>query len=774
MPGGARDSRGRIEQFPNYILDDDLGAQQGAPPQAAEFAAPRSEVAEKKVPFAFVKDCIQRKVVSTDLMGDLYIYAPFLVLFVFFAYGGRRLLSHGSPFGITEGYYTSRAMRDVVLGNEIDGHEVAKTYEDIVAAADWHAWFATVLVPNVFCPAAPREAGALLTMMGQNYLLGALRIRTQRASNRSCELSTGLFGADPETGELPQSVLDSSPCYGALSDGEQTELLYGFPNGLTERGNSTNSSELLYTWKHCADLRGGQRITGYIERSYHCGGYIVDVPFEMSCFAATWLTQRLDPAGATPFIDNVQTRFVSVEFFAYSPVHNGFTSVKLFAEVSAGGAWMPQYQTRNFVVWTESESLGQTVFDFFFFAFLLFYWYEYVRDAVRYYKAMQPDDSMRGFIFSPWNFLELVNLLCFLASFSLRWVWWDISMQSSVALPYEPHYPEDLDNLLTYWSLQSYINSINIAISFLKILKFFRLNAKLGVLTKVIDSVKIQLLGVMALFVWAVFAFALAGHSLYGSALWEFHDLDTAYVTLLRFLAGDFDLFGVDNPDGLMELMVYPAMRKENRVITFAYFFSYLLVVLFFLLNMIIGILGTGFSAANSREARVPLSEEVERSCRSLRANCRPSRLKQLVKGWRQGSSQHAALRRALEHMTEYRTMVRGEGADADDDATLLQQHDLKAYLGNPEYVSLGPAFIADLWYNITLQYEDTLQTDEHKAELALEAAVREAVDSVVDPAIDQIQMVQKRLPAVEQSIRETVKSVQRLQRSRRSPARTR
>eukprot|EP01065_Artemidia_motanka_P020580 TRINITY_DN24637_c0_g1_i1.p1 TRINITY_DN24637_c0_g1~~TRINITY_DN24637_c0_g1_i1.p1 ORF type:complete len:764 (+),score=235.90 TRINITY_DN24637_c0_g1_i1:107-2398(+) len=747
-------------QRPSWLGTEDFTV----PPAATEFAPQKTGKYEKafqmQVPLPFVISRVSHRMTSNRLYTDLIIYVPFLIMFVFFAYGGRGVMEHGHPYGIVEGYYTTAVLKDIVLGNELQDYQSTKTFEDVKNAQEWHSWFSTVLVPNIFqeCGegADPTPPDGPRILQGKNYLLGAMRVRAQRASNRSCELSPDLFGEDPVTGQVPQEVLDRSPCYGLISDGEQTELLFGFRNELVERQAGTNDS-LLFQWKDCDDLEGGQSTLGFIERSYHCGGYITDVAFEKPCYTAEWLAEKLRPDGSTPLVDNVRTRFVIVEFFVYSPVHNGFTSVKIFAEVSAAGSWLPQYQIRNFLVWTSAENTGETIFDFFFFAFVLYFCYVFTRDLMAH-RSSASGGSIASFIVKPWNLLEFLNLICFLVSFAFRWAWWDVSMQSDgIQFPYAPKYPSDLDRLLTYYSQQTYANSINITVSLLKVLKYLRLNPRLGILTSTIDRVKVQLLGVLVLFAWAVLAYALAGFSLYGSALWEFHTVDTAYTTLLRMLAGDFESIQTDNDEGLMELRVYPRMRTENRVLTFAFFFSYLLLVFFFLLNMMIGILGLGFSELNSNVATIPLSEEISRFFSSLRRSCRPARIKSTLVLMRTGKSITTLLTRAHEHMYEHQRLVKGEDRDVDDSKTLLRRSDLAQYIGVNEYKALGVQYCDDLWYEIAQEWEDAQLTDEVIEMQALEGALVHSIDEVVDPAIDQVRTTQGQLTKFEAELRDVI-----------------
>ena len=131
--------------------------------------------------------------------------------------------------------------------------------------------------------------------------------------------------------------------------------------------------------------RGGRGPTQTTwQGEYHCGGYIVEIPFTASCADALAVVHAMrDPS--CPFVDSFATRFVTVEFFAYHPAIDTHFSAKLYAEQMSGGGWIPAMQLRAFIVFT-SQMVGKTIFDFFFLAFVLYYLFAFFRDMVRYYR----------------------------------------------------------------------------------------------------------------------------------------------------------------------------------------------------------------------------------------------------------------------------------------------------------------------------------------------------------------------------------------------------
>ena len=654
-----------------------------------------NEEEDADVPLSFVLDFVEQRVNKRTLYSDLFVYIPFVIMFSFFAYGDRV---------IDESFYSSKVAREVLLGAEIETFEFTRTFEDVLELEGWQDWMRGIFIPEIF-PETPPLNGTTSLWGGENYLLGAVRIRTLRVTNSSCSIDASLF--DPTHSLKPDAV---EPCFGRVGEGEETRLLYRIPNPLVPKSDknvsdgpeSPSQQRWLYNHFACSDIPGGQYVIGTTD-VYHCGGYVVDVPFTRTSGDVERLLDVFeDPKHL--FVDKVATRFISTEFFTYHPMSNSFTSVKLFVEQTPGGTFIPQYQLRSFMVWTQAESQFQTIYDFVFFVFVLYYLYRFVRDWVLFYRTKK---LFIAFLFSVWNCLELVNLCVFMATFALRWVWWDVSKQSKyTTFPYAPRYPEDLDRLLTLWSTSVYLNVTNCVMVFLKILKYLRLNPRLGILTMAISVKKSQLLGVLGLFVWCVFTFALAGYGLYGTTMWEFHTIAQGFTTLLRFLLGDFSAY--QKEEG-----IYTGMRQENRILSGFFFWCYVVLVFFILLNMVIAVLSEGFSVANARAGQTTLADDIKNAIKGLLQMFKPSRLRAALALACSGSSVDECLVLAVVNISQHREITKGEHKDMDDDAILMDRKALGAYVGAEISSKLGEVYLDDMWAEIQRDYKDMSLTQE-------------------------------------------------------------
>eukprot|EP01065_Artemidia_motanka_P001736 TRINITY_DN10807_c2_g1_i1.p1 TRINITY_DN10807_c2_g1~~TRINITY_DN10807_c2_g1_i1.p1 ORF type:complete len:1310 (+),score=382.01 TRINITY_DN10807_c2_g1_i1:78-3932(+) len=515
---------------------------------------------------------------------------------------------------------------------------------------------------------------------------------------------------------------------------------------------------LLYQHRGCSGLTTDE-LSGWISgdiSTYHCGGHEAHVPFNASCKTALRATWAL--GSQYPFMDNIGTRFIAVEFFMYTPSVNAYTSVKLFSEAASCGGWVNKWQIRSFSVFSDRQT-SQAVFDFFFLAFVLYFLMRYFLDWRRDVKKLKR--KIWQFPAEVWNIMELGNLITFMIVFILKYIWWGYSVRAKgITFPYPPDYPKELDKLLNLYTAQVYANAINTVITFLKFLKYVRLNSRLNLLTRTISLAKEQLISTMILFIYFVFCYTLCGVSLYGTQLGEYRNFQFGMSALSRMLLGDFD---------------YLALRGENRVLTAFFFWSYVLLTFFIMLQFLIAILGTNFSAVSGdANNEVPFQEQLTRTWVTIKRALYPARIKRGFKLWLQGDARAGVLDRCVDNIAEHWRLLRtcSEcgvpvtcvcGADAVDSSLHVKEHcsecgasavcavsgyhpsyytdldsrivfrdELKSYFGEREYDLLneGCNFIDDLWDEVMWDYVCELRfdpdTQKEETEGFVEKCVRE------------------------------------------------
>eukprot|EP01063_Lacrimia_lanifica_P015261 TRINITY_DN22073_c0_g1_i1.p1 TRINITY_DN22073_c0_g1~~TRINITY_DN22073_c0_g1_i1.p1 ORF type:complete len:874 (+),score=327.79 TRINITY_DN22073_c0_g1_i1:76-2622(+) len=557
-------------------------------------------------------------------------------------------------------------------------------------------------------------------------------------------------------------VVDCINCLGHFNgDAEETAMRYNISNPLLDAQERVKLENRLYKWSSCEDTKGGTIIVGDLDY-YHCGGYIVDVPFNEPCGKVQELMDVLRGDGweqdqtevKGKFVDEQQSRFAVIEYFTYTPQPNVFVSAKLYIEIGPSGIIHPRHQFRAFKVWTASQDTGATVYSFFFFTLVLLLLVNFGLDWRASYKRSR---RILYFLIGDgcvWNLLEFANLIMLIAVMGLRWAWWDASRSAQeLQFPVES-YPPNLDFLKDLYMTATYLNSVNIVLTFLKILKYCQLYQKLNILTSTLDKAKDKVIGVMLLFCWSVFAYAMAGHLLFGGALFEFRNLNTSFSTLMRMLLGDFD---------------YPSLRRENRVLAGLYFWSFSVLCLFLLLNFIIAILGDGFSQASAEVISVPFHDDVLRLKRRIVVALKPSNIISSVKLTLKRKSRGHLLDRTYTNIVAYNENV-CVVLDADDEKTVIGLRMLKSFMGAEACALLGEEYIGELWSELQDDYNVFLERSSEGKDLQeLELQVVHGVQAALAPAIGEVRAMPELVWNLEQKLDEVVFSVMDMRRRQRA-----
>uniref|UniRef100_A0A7S1HS30 Polycystin cation channel PKD1/PKD2 domain-containing protein n=1 Tax=Eutreptiella gymnastica TaxID=73025 RepID=A0A7S1HS30_9EUGL len=664
-----------------------------------------ARLADIGVPADFVVDQISFRIQSDRLTSDLWVYIPFLVIFVLFCINEKEVFSG-------EGFYMVNSVQRQIVGNEMPQLEILKTFLDIANKDDWNMWFEGVCLPFLWDSVNPDKSHIARYAAGQNGLMGQMRVRTMRMRPDSCIVNKHLYPADTD--------LLSQECFSTFQRDKQSTIPWS--NG------EHNCANWTYT---PPDQSPGVRTTGDIS-SYPSGGYVVVMNFSDPFSKISKIGREMVRCG---FVDNTRSRFVTVEFFMYAPNFDAFTSVKMFCEVTAGGAWVSNTQFRLFRVWTRNNIKGIAI-DVIFAIFVLYYIRKFIKEWVRDARS---SGRVLKFLFDMWNFLEMINLLVFIFVYVLR-IWWIVlSRDQTIKYPAALHYPGELEMILYLYSMQGYFNSVNVVISFLKLLKFVRLNDNLNILTKSIEASQSNIIGVLILFFLVVISYSITGTSLYGNSLNEFRDLDTSVSTLMRMLLGDFD---------------YDAMREDNRWMAWLFFWSYIILGLFLLLNFIIAVLGEGFAKVKGEQKNTPLHVQITRAAKRGKRAMKWSKLKAWLSRCMRSRQANDVLADIMEQIDRHQKALEDEeakvvsmelhGAPKDDDTDSVRSvmvKDTTLYFWQianicpdkllHEYKDLGGDF-QDVWEDMIEEYEEFLQNDEEKQKEEQEERIKNGVQVAV------------------------------------------
>jgi hypothetical protein len=691
----------------------------------------RAHVLNRALPLQWVEQNLHHRIASDGFYTDFLMYIPFLILFLIFFFNGRDIeTNHMAAAGNKKLYMELQfpnVAESVAMLNaqgDTDSPTLPKdrSFEDIESAEHFHSWFSSVLVPGTWDCAQPGYSRSTLVKRGQMQYIGAMKIRVLVAKNDSCEVNTNYDGGGPlvfgnettdtVTGESPQpftadpSTVLPRYCYKNF-DSDQMLI-----RNRCERANPALPEEQLWRFYHSNQDGDGLHTTGQMT-IYPSGGYVATVPFNATCDQVQGLLDVFKSDSECNIFNDLETRFVMLEWFQYAANTDTFMMNKYFFEVVAGGYWITNSQVRMFPVWTEKR-LGMSIFDIFFFVFVLYFVYRLFYDWVAFYRLHK---KVLAFVFDLWNLMEVINITTLVTVCVLRWTWWTRCRNSNVSFPFDNEYPKDLDSLVLIFSAQIYANSVNVVITILKILKYFQLNNRLNILTRTLAVAQQGIIGVLALFLFIVTGYAVCGVQLYGAHMYDFKNVNTAFSSLSFMLLGQFD---------------YAAMRALQPDLTGLFFFTFVILCNFLLLNFIIAILSDGFADVSKDTALEPLDESILNQIYVISYYLSFRNMKKIIELRKKGKSRVSLLRDVHKYIGEHIDLIAKHSPSMLDNDIPMHRTDLKHWLPEQLYADLGEPYIDLLWEDMVRDYLVAAEAESYQLHKDIEVAVTKGVAMVV------------------------------------------
>lgn len=704
-----------------FFIDDEPHQSDGDGMSAVDERSNRLR-RESLLPVSFVLDQLRLEIERGRLSLDLIVFIPFLVLFIVFIQMDRQ---------VEENFFVMNALRQQYLRTEfpsVDSRldtfrqemtmglrlfvELDMTYADIGNAGDWGDFFQTAVVDSTWNCRGNVDAinPALYAARGQMLAIGAMRIRTLRNNPRSCGVYKDLYPKNAS--KMPQT------CYAVdfhaySEDREQLCPTITNPN---------NASEPLIRY-YDGDSVPGIPILGNLNILYPNGGHIVEFPFNnMSCAMAQTVADSL-LSDACTFVDDWATRFVVTEMFFYSPNTDKFQSLKFYSEPTSGGFWWHSLQFRSFGVYSSIQDESNFILGCFVFAFVVYYLFSLIYQTVQAIR----EKMFVQHVLQLWTFFEFANLGFFMATFMIKFIWVSKSKEASkeIRFPFQQRYPDHLDAIQTLDYTIVVINCVNTMLTFLKLLKYVRLNAQLGVISRTLAACAGAMVGVLILFGFVVLSYAIAAWSLFGINMPEFRDIGTSFSSLLLLLIG---------------LSLYEQMKDVNRFLAGAFFWSYLILALYLLLNFIIAILSESFEKISGRSVATSMDEILVRKMQYLRLYLLPSNVLRILKGIVTRKTETSYILRMVEQLGNVaeneetaiaeqrvqRKKMRAQSIDGaaawpfdpvldDDDSIVVYMRyaDLLTWIDPEVYNGLSQLYFDYTWDDLINEYDDFKKASE-------------------------------------------------------------
>uniref|UniRef100_A0A7S1IXZ9 Polycystin cation channel PKD1/PKD2 domain-containing protein n=1 Tax=Eutreptiella gymnastica TaxID=73025 RepID=A0A7S1IXZ9_9EUGL len=521
-----------------------------------------------------IKALQTRNAIQRDAV-ELVLYTCFWVSFIFWIHGAVGTAPFLMGYAVSARLQSAASPMPALISPFYES-----TFLDLGGPKDLYSWQQNILLPLLWSSSVP--AGDLRVAAGSSILIGSIRFRTLWMPADEC--GTALTWTDGSS---------NTTCYKALSlPGQQT-------SPLTSSGNE--SIPPIY-FSECPEDHKYE-LAGTLGK-YPCEGYFVEVPFHVAQETAKVKFDYMTEVG---FVDGFATRLYAGEFFYYNPSLNLYGSCKMMIEMNSEGTWMPRIRVRTFRVWTPAE-VGLTIYDGFFILWILFYIGKLVKGWVQWKRHRDVD------IKSLWFITDHVNVALLCTVVVLRWEWWKLCQNRSSFVVGADGYPGQLDQIQALWFVAQDLNSLNMVVTFIRILNFnlFRANDNIRAVLGTFSVIKSQILALGIIFAVLVVAYGMVGTILYGVHIEDFHTFWRSCSTLMLYLMGDFD---------------YLLLSELEPTAAVFFFGSYVLLSVFVLLNFMIAFLTTGFleeSVPTEERRRLRLLQSItdSKTSRAARLEC--------------------------------------------------------------------------------------------------------------------------------------------------------
>uniref|UniRef100_A0A7S1PUN9 Polycystin cation channel PKD1/PKD2 domain-containing protein n=2 Tax=Neobodo designis TaxID=312471 RepID=A0A7S1PUN9_NEODS len=530
------------------------------------------------LPFDVVQEQIATILVERWLLRDFILHVPFLTIFMIFFIGRRRF---AEEFFAIDAAYKSLAVEPLPPTHPFTGEQnrypyFQKPFEEIGNEEDWYDFLEAIAVPKLFAtvPRSGIPPQDITIFSGNVVPIGAYRVRFKHVRDRTCTPNEAWYPANESW--FPRE------CYGEYEDSREQRNAYALEPGAK-----------VYHWQECDS--SVLRITGRFS-SYDCGGYIIEIPVDTNATAAY---QLVNEARKARLAKTLTLRFASLDFIAYSTSASAFLYVRLAIEVTPGGGFMPWNHIRTF---RGGGQPGWVVVDILFGLMVIFAIYRLIEDFRKHYELTKKRAS---YFADAWNILSILNTIFFSISLVMHYTWLGLSLATGPVFGPERSeedlrtYPTRLAQLEEFSKLTLYFNSINAVLSTIVLLKFARTNQRLNILQRTVAGSIGHLLSVLIIFGLIVVAYGVAGNMLFGRMLREYRTVTEAIVSNFRSLMGDFK---------------YWDLFLTNRFLAFLYFWSFVILGLFIMLNFIVAILMRGFEEEANKTRRVELTKSLQKA----------------------------------------------------------------------------------------------------------------------------------------------------------------
>lgn len=411
-------------------------------------------------------------------------------------------------------------------------------------------------------------ADRLRMIIGVNKIIGLVRLRQLRVRPNTCR--------------IPQQFDDYiSDCFASYSSRAAERAPFG-PNNI---------------WSYNSDSQAFFGGYNGLLMLYPDHGYFVDLPKDRASAATT-----LEYLKNNAWID-LQTRLVAVEFTVFNSNLNLFCVMRLAFELPSGGGVLPNasFRTVNLLRFSPgSINVFSVVMESVLGVLVVVYIIEELIELVQACRGKGPNGHRgwrRYFVDDPWNYLDVLNYALFIVVFMFRLmtVFKLNDIFRSEAFRRDSSYV-NFQGIALMQTQELNVNAFNMLLCWIKTLKYFSRIERVNHLSKTLSRAATDAALFIIIFFIFFFAYAQAGWMMFSVDVKGFRTIMRSCESLMLSVFGAFD---------------YDQLVVSNRYLAPLFFFSYMLMTSFILLNMFIAIIDNAYDSVRSNAARREAEDRV-------------------------------------------------------------------------------------------------------------------------------------------------------------------
>ncbi|XP_070579639.1 polycystin-1-related protein-like [Ptychodera flava] len=499
------------------------------------------------------------------IIKEILFYILFLYLLMIICYGNRDPAGH--------------LINKALVSEFVSASYHGKMRFDMISKRDYF-WNYTenVLIPSLFSgnwyngQADTYGATTKTTADRFSVLIGIARFRQLRVHSENCTIH-----------EYFEDIVKGCSKEYSYSN----ELAENMLEGWEVIGNGTEEPDYrdkyLSTWKY-NKWHEIDSYPYYAEHAlYNGGGYVANLgnDYVTAMNMAAYLKSNR-------WVDQ-QTRAVFIEFVLLNPSTNLFAVSYLLVEFLRTGGAFPyiKFHTmpldRYYGNWMYVVMAAEV-------SFVLCILYFLYREGKMAWK------EKKKYLKSFWNWMEIISLS--LAVTAIVMYFYRLTVSWSVIDRYRENRNAFTNfQYLAYWDeMFAFTITTVLFLSTLKLLKLLKFNRRMLLLSEVIRACSHEVFLFLIIFGLFFFAFAHFAYLIFGIALRDFCTIVLTVESLFSTLLGKFE---------------FEDMVTASRYLGPIFFFFYVMLVMFILLNMFLSIINEGFSRVKADNDRLVNQLEI-------------------------------------------------------------------------------------------------------------------------------------------------------------------